>query len=75
MYRKKNAEEIPEEETTIWYCNQAGCKFWMRDNFSFEYAPICRECHSPMIRGVRILPPLVNTNGDLKSLKKGVRIL
>lgn len=75
MYsRKKPVEEIPEEPTAIWQCTKEDCNGWMRDNFSFEAVPICRQCASPMERGTKMLPLLVNTN-DPKSLKKGVPIV
>ncbi|MBN3524582.1 cold-shock protein [Paenibacillus apiarius] len=73
-YRKKPLEEIPEENTAIWSCTKEGCKGWMRDNFAFENEPTCRLCNSPMVRDMKMLPLLVNPNGDLKSIKKGVQI-
>lgn len=75
MYsRKKSFEDIPEELTAIWSCTNEGCNGWMRDNFAFEAVPTCRQCESPMERGTKMLPLLVNTNQDQKSLKKGVQI-
>jgi hypothetical protein len=75
MYsRKKQLEEIPEELTAIWLCTKDGCNGWMRDNFAFEAVPTCRQCASEMQRGTKMLPLLVNTNSDQKSLKKGVQI-
>ncbi|WP_410512891.1 cold-shock protein [Paenibacillus sp. BR2-3] len=73
-YRKKPLEEIPEENTAIWACTSDGCNGWMRDNFAFEHAPSCRLCDSPMERSMKMLPILLNSNGDLKSLKKGISI-
>ncbi|CAG7642873.1 cold-shock protein [Paenibacillus allorhizosphaerae] len=73
-FRKKSAEELPQEDTAIWYCQTEGCKGWMRDNFAFENAPVCWQCHAPMVRGMKMLPLLVNTNSDQKSLKKGTQI-
>lgn len=73
-FRKKSLEDIPEENTRIWSCKKEGCKGWMRDNFAFDYVPTCRQCHSPMVSSLKMLPLLVNSNGDLKLLKKGVRI-
>ncbi|WP_340020601.1 cold-shock protein [Paenibacillus sp. FSL K6-1096] len=73
-YRKKPLEEIPEENTAIWACTNDECNGWMRDNFSFEHAPECPLCHSPMARSMKMLPQLLNSNGDLKSLKKGISI-
>ncbi|AIQ55492.1 MULTISPECIES: cold-shock protein [Paenibacillus] len=73
-YRKKPVEEIPEENTAIWACTNDDCNGWMRDNFAFEHAPSCPLCHAPMARNMKMLPQLVNSNGDLKSLKKGISI-
>ncbi len=73
-FQKKSLEDIPEENTMIWSCSKEGCKGWMRDNFAFEDVPVCRQCHSPMLRSEKMLPLLVNPNGDLKSLKKGIQI-
>jgi hypothetical protein len=74
VYFRKKLEDIPEENTSIWTCEKEGCNGWMRDNFAFECAPTCHVCHSPMVSSVKMLPLLVNTNSDLKSLKKGTRI-
>ncbi|MBD2868226.1 cold-shock protein [Paenibacillus arenilitoris] len=72
MYnRKKPIEEIPEENTKIWTCESEGCNSWMRDNFAFDHVPTCLVCHTPMVSGERMLPVLVNTTGEMKSLKKG----
>ncbi|CAG7630619.1 hypothetical protein PAESOLCIP111_03211 [Paenibacillus solanacearum] len=73
-FQKRSSEPVPEENTMIWSCAQEGCKGWMRDNFSFECAPTCRQCHSPMVSSVKMLPLLSNPNIDMKSLKKGVQI-
>ncbi|MGG1596988.1 MULTISPECIES: cold-shock protein [unclassified Paenibacillus] len=73
-FRKKSLEEIPEEYTRIWSCETEGCNGWIRDNFAFEYVPTCWKCLSPMTSSMKMLPLLVNSNGDLKSLKKGIRI-
>jgi hypothetical protein len=73
-YHKKPLEELPQESTEIWACTNEDCKGWMRDNFAFEHNPTCRLCSSPMVKETRMLPLLVNSNGDLKSLKKGVQI-
>ncbi|GIP34170.1 cold-shock protein [Paenibacillus sp. J2TS4] len=73
-YRRKPLEEIPEENTRIWSCTQPGCKGWMRDDFAFDCSPKCRLCDSPMVSGTRMLPQLVNSNGDLKAIKKGIPI-
>lgn len=75
MYsRKKSFEEIPEELTAIWSCSNEGCNSWMRDNFAFDTVPTCRQCSSPMVSGTKMLPLLVNTNSNQKTLKKGVQI-
>lgn len=75
MYsRKKSFEEMEKEETAVWSCSKEGCKGWMRDNFAFEVVPTCHLCQSPMIKGVKSLPILVNTNQDQKFLKKGIKI-
>lgn len=73
-HRKKIQEEIPVENTAIWACSQDGCKGWMRDNFAFEHEPTCRLCAAPMVRDTKMLPVLVNSNGNLKLIKKGVQI-
>lgn len=75
MYsRKKLLEDIPEELTAIWSCTNEGCNGWMRDNFAFEAVPTCPQCQSQMVKSTKMLPLLINTNQDQKSLKKGVRI-
>ncbi|KAA9005166.1 hypothetical protein F4V43_08850 [Paenibacillus spiritus] len=73
-YRKKPMEAVPEENTPVWACTNDSCNGWMRDNFAFETAPSCPLCHSEMVQDMRMLPQLVNSNGDLKSLKKGISI-
>ncbi|WP_144940454.1 cold-shock protein [Paenibacillus sp. 32O-W] len=73
-YRRRMLEDIPEEDTRIWFCTHKGCKGWMRDNFTFDSSPRCRLCNSPMDIGTRKLPALINTNGDPKALKKGISI-
>lgn len=75
MYsRKKQLEEIPEQPTAVWQCTKEGCNGWMRDEFAFEVVPTCIQCDSEMQRGTRMLPLLVNTSSDPKSLKKGIPI-
>lgn len=75
MYsRKKSLEEIPEEMTAIWLCTKEDCNGWMRDNFAFEAVPTCRQCQSPMVSSMKMLPPLINTNQNQKFLKKGIPI-
>ncbi|MDQ0089347.1 hypothetical protein J2T12_002759 [Paenibacillus anaericanus] len=73
-YRKKTLEEIPEESTPVWSCSSEDCNGWMRDNFAFDYTPVCPLCSSEMVKGTKMLPQLVNTNSDHKSLPKGVKI-
>ncbi|AWB43205.1 cold-shock protein [Paenibacillus sp. CAA11] len=73
-YRKKTSEEVPEELTPIWSCTSESCNGWMRDNFAFDYSPVCPLCSSAMEKGSKMLPLLVNNNTDMKSLKKGVSI-
>lgn len=73
-FRKKSLEDIPEENTAVWSCTKEGCTGWMRDNFAFETMPTCRQCMSTMTRSIKMLPLIVNSNGDLKALKKGVQI-
>ncbi|MBP1997075.1 cold-shock protein [Paenibacillus eucommiae] len=73
-FRKKSLEDIPEEDTMVWSCSSESCKGWMRDNFSFEHAPTCGVCFSPMISSKKMLPLLVNTNVEMKAMKKGVAI-
>lgn len=76
MYnRKKMEEEVPCVNTAIWSCVDEGCNGWMRDNFAFEHAPICRICQSPMKKSEKMLPELANPSGDMKHLKKGIQIL
>ncbi|TBL76029.1 cold-shock protein [Paenibacillus thalictri] len=63
MYsRKRPMEEVPEELTSVWICEKEDCIGWMRDNFTFETVPTCLQCSSPMIRGTKMLPLLVNHN-------------
>ncbi|MGZ9585748.1 cold-shock protein [Paenibacillus marinisediminis] len=70
MYNRKNAvEDIPEVSTAIWSCETDTCKGWMRDNFSFQEEPTCPLCNSPMIKGEKMLPVLVNYS-DLKTHQK-----
>ncbi|WP_308421798.1 cold-shock protein [Paenibacillus radicis (ex Gao et al. 2016)] len=64
--RKKIQEEIPEVNTKIWSCESDDCNGWMRENFSFEQAPTCLLCNSPMVSAERMLPMLVNANDNLK---------
>ncbi|MEK8132820.1 cold-shock protein [Paenibacillus filicis] len=73
-FRKRSLEEIPEEATAIWTCSREDCKGWMRDNFAFAVAPICLHCGDLMTKGTKMLPIIVNTNHNFKSLKKGVQI-
>ncbi|MBP1154175.1 MULTISPECIES: cold-shock protein [unclassified Paenibacillus] len=73
-FRKKSLEDIPEENTRIWSCEKEDCKGWIRDNFAFEHAPTCWQCFSPMTSSMKMLPLLVNSNGDLKAIKKGIQI-
>ncbi|WP_054957842.1 cold-shock protein [Paenibacillus dakarensis] len=73
-FRKKSLEELPQEETAIWTCEKEECNGWIRDNFAFEYQPTCHQCSSPMIRSIKTLPQLVNTNHDMKALAKGITI-
>jgi len=73
-FRNKYLEDLPTESTQIWSCTKEGCKGWMRDNFAFEYKPDCCLCLSPMVSDMRMLPLLVNSNEDLKAIKKGVQI-
>ncbi|CAG7647878.1 cold-shock protein [Paenibacillus allorhizosphaerae] len=74
-FQKRSSEPVPKENTMIWSCEQEGCKGWMRDNFSFAYAPTCHLCQSPMVSSMEMLPLLVNSNINMKLLKEGVRIL
>jgi hypothetical protein len=46
----------------------------MRDNFSFENKPDCCLCLSPMVRDMRMLPALVNSNDDLKAMRKSMQV-
>ncbi|MFC4779079.1 cold-shock protein [Paenibacillus sp. GCM10023252] len=73
-YRKRSLEDIPEENTNIWSCSQEECNGWIRDDFAFKYVPTCGFCHSTMVSSTRMLPTLVNTNKDMKSLKMGTII-
>jgi len=72
--RSKYFEALPVENTPIWSCTKEGCKGWMRDNFTFDYEPTCCLCSSPMVSDMKMLPLLVNSNEDLKSIKKGIQI-
>lgn len=73
-YRGKPVEDLPHVETIIWTCNSVDCNGWVRDNFAFANEPVCHLCHSPMVRSVKMLPELINTNKDMKSKKQGIRI-
>ncbi|WP_159886105.1 cold-shock protein [Paenibacillus puerhi] len=73
-FRKRSLEDIPEETTAIWACSREGCKGWMRDNFAFAVAPTCVLCGDLLVGQMKMLPIIVNTNRNLKSLKKGVQI-
>lgn len=73
-FRKKALEDLPQEDTAIWSCTKEGCTGWMRDNFAFQYVPTCWQCNSPMTRSMKILPMLVNTNHEMKEIKKGISI-
>ncbi|WP_199620317.1 cold-shock protein [Paenibacillus alkalitolerans] len=72
--RKRALEDIPNEMTSIWSCTKEDCNGWMRDDFSFEAMPCCPQCKSPMINSVKSLPILINSNQDLKHLKKTVPV-
>ncbi|RRJ63619.1 cold-shock protein [Paenibacillus oralis] len=63
-YRKKPLEEIPEENTPVWSCISEDCNGWMRDNFTFDYTPVCPLCSSEMEKGMRMLPQLKNPTFD-----------
>ncbi|MCR8643367.1 cold-shock protein [Paenibacillus sp. N1-5-1-14] len=72
MYsRRKSLEDLVQEDTKVWTCNNEDCKGWIRDNFSFDHVPTCHQCHSPMISSLKMLPILSNSNKDMKSLHKG----
>jgi hypothetical protein len=73
-FRKRSLEELPQESTPVWSCTKESCNGWMRDNFAFEHVPVCTQCASPMVSGMKMLPSVVNTNVDIKSMKKGVTI-
>jgi hypothetical protein len=73
-FRKKSLEDLPEESTAVWSCTKEGCIGWMRDNFAFAHVPTCSQCSSPMVSSMKMLPLLVNTNVEMKSIKKGVTI-
>ncbi|SEC47884.1 cold-shock protein [Paenibacillus sp. GP183] len=61
-FSKKNMEAVPEEQTSVWMCSTENCTCWMRENFSFEESPICPICKSVMVREMKMLPNLTNTN-------------
>jgi hypothetical protein len=61
-FSKKNMEQVPEEETAVWSCSTTNCSCWMRENFSFEESPICPICKSVMVRDMKMLPSLYNSN-------------
>jgi hypothetical protein len=73
-HRAKPAEEIPLQNTAVWTCTSEDCNGWMRDNFAFESEPTCRLCHSPMETGMKMLPLLENSNGNLRARPQGVQI-
>ena len=63
MYNsQRKTEDVPPELTVIWSCSNEGCKGWMRDNFAFSTEPVCPQCQSSMIKGEKMLPPVVNTS-------------
>ncbi|MFC5450874.1 cold-shock protein [Paenibacillus aestuarii] len=72
--RNKYFEALPVENTQIWSCTKEGCKGWMRDNFTFEYQPVCCLCSSPMVSKMKMLPLLVNSNDELKAIRKSVQM-
>ncbi len=59
--RKRPIEEIPEQLTAIWQCTKDDCNGWMREDFTLESEPTCRQCTSPMERNTRMLPLLTGT--------------
>ncbi|MBD0380492.1 cold-shock protein [Paenibacillus sedimenti] len=73
-FRNKFLEDLPKEDTQVWSCTKEGCKGWMRDNFAFERKPFCCLCASPMVSDMKMLPLLINSNDNLKAIKKGVPI-
>lgn len=73
-FRNKYVDDLPKEDTQVWSCTKEGCKSWMRDNFAFAHTPNCCICSSPMVSDTKMLPQLINTNKDLKAIKKGVQI-
>ncbi|MDQ1909339.1 cold-shock protein [Paenibacillus sp. GD4] len=73
-FRNKHIEELPKEDTAVWSCTKEDCKGWMRDNFAFAREPICGICASPMTSEMKMLPLLINSNNDLKAIKRGVEI-
>lgn len=60
--RKKLLEEVPQELTAIWSCEDDNCNGWMRDNFSLSIVPVCSQCQSKMFKTERMLPVLANTS-------------
>ncbi|AHV95174.1 cold-shock protein [Paenibacillus sabinae] len=60
--RKRPLDNIPEELTAIWSCTNESCNGWMRDNFVFLVQPTCSICQSPMEKGEKMLPAVVNTS-------------
>jgi hypothetical protein len=73
-FRRKSLEDLPQENTKIWACEDEDCKGWIRDNFAFENVPTCHQCLSPMISSMKMLPLISNSNRDIKSLIKGRQI-
>ena len=61
-YRGKPVEDLPHVDTVIWSCANKDCNGWIRDNFSFANVPVCSICQSPMVRSVKMLPEIINTN-------------
>ncbi|TYP69158.1 cold-shock protein [Paenibacillus methanolicus] len=66
----KPLENLPEELTMIWSCTNAGCKGWMRDNFSFKEVPVCSQCKSPMVSSERSLPILMSSDTQVKQFRR-----
>ncbi|MCZ8513804.1 cold-inducible protein YdjO-related protein [Paenibacillus filicis] len=61
MRFSKDKEPVQEVETSVWICNKENCLGWIREDFSFETAPICIFCKSEMVRTIRMLPVLTNS--------------
>ncbi len=71
MYpRKRSLEDLPKAVTDVWSCSKEDCNGWIRDDYSFEDVPVCRQCKSPMIRSRKEVPILTSSDHTWKTSNK-----